>query len=139
VHRMVERMRGQYTNLSSRPRTSARMSTATRPRCRAPPPPRPRSPPPSPPRRPSSPVYSPSTPERYHPPTAPKVEEFVTIEFPPSPRGPTPPPHFGLELEPAPLVDVPMDEYPRTPSPEIPTSPRASSSQLAPGTPPAQL
>jgi hypothetical protein len=127
VHRIVERVRGQYTNLASRPRTSARMSTATRPRRRAPPPPRPRSPPPSPPRRPYS------TPERYPPPTAPEAEEeFVTIEFPPSPRAPTPPPHFGLDLEPAPLVDVPMDEYPRTPSP------RASPSQVVPGTPPTQ-
>jgi hypothetical protein len=132
VHRIVERVRGQYTSLTSRPRTSARMSTATRPRRRASSPPRPRSPPSSPPRRPSSPVYSPSTPERYPPPTA-LEEEFVIIEEPPSP-----PPHFGLELEPAPLVDVPMDEYLRTPSPEIPTSTRASPSQVVPGTPPAQ-
>jgi hypothetical protein len=139
VYRIVERVREQYTNLTSRPRTSVRMSTATRPRRRPPPSPRPRSPPPSPPRRPYSPIYSLSTPERCPPPTAPPVEqEFVTIKFPPSPRAPTPPPHFGLELEPAPLVDIPMDEYPRTQSPEIPTSPRASPSQVVPGTPPTQ-
>jgi hypothetical protein len=139
VHQIVERVRGKYTNLASRPRTSARMSTATRPRRRAPPPPRPRSPPPSPPRRSSSSVYTPSTPERYPPPTAPPAEEeFVVIEFLPSPRAPTPPPHFWFELEPALLVDVPMDEYLRTPSPEIPTSPRASPSQVVPGTPPSQ-
>jgi hypothetical protein len=129
VHRMVEQVREQYTSVTSRPRTSARMSTATRPRRRALPPTQPRSPPPSPPRRPSSPVYSPLTPERYPPPTAP--EEFVIIE-----RAPTPPPHFEFELEPAPLVDEPMVEYP--PSPEIPTSPRASPSQVVPGTRPSQ-
>ena len=136
VHRMVERVREQYTNLTARPRTSARMSTATRPRRRAPSPPRPRSPPSPPPRPPSSPVYSPSTPERLVPTAPEDEEEFITIEFPP--RTPSPPPPFGFELEPAPLVDEPMVEYPRTPSPEIPTSPRASPSQVVPGTPPSQ-
>jgi hypothetical protein len=133
LHRIVERVREQYTNVTSRPRTSARMSTATRPRRRAPAPPRPRSPPPSPPRWSSSPVYSPSTLDRYLPPTATEEEyqPFVINE-----RAPTPPPHFELELEPVPLVDVPMVEYP--PSSEIPMSPRASPSQVVPGTPPSQ-
>jgi hypothetical protein len=100
VHWMVERVQEQYTNVTSKPCTSARMSTATTPRRRDPPPPRPRSPSPSPPTRSSSPVYSPSTPERLVP-SAP--EEFVIIE-----QAPSPPSHFGLELEPAPLVDEPI-------------------------------
>ena len=135
VHRLVERVRERYTNTVSRPRTSARMSTATRPRRRAPPPPRPRtqSPPPPLPRLPSSPVYSPSSPEPLVP-TAPAEEyHFIITE-----RAPTPPPPFALELEPVPLEDEPMIEYPRSPSPEIPTSPRASpSQQVVPGTPPS--
>jgi hypothetical protein len=124
VHRMLERVQEQYTKLTRRPRTLARISTTTR--RRVPPPPRPRSPPPSPPRLPSSPVYSPSKPERYPPPTAPEeFQPFVVTE-----RAPTPPPPFQLEHEPAPLVDETKVEFPRSPSPEIPTSPRARWSRV---------
>ena len=123
VHRMVERVREQYSSTTRRSRTSARNLTTHRPRRRRAPPP------------PYSSVYSPATPD-YPPPTAPAEEVEVVQSLVIVERSPTPPPPFAIELEPVPLEDEPLVETPRSPSPEIPTSPRASPSQMVPGSPP---
>jgi hypothetical protein len=58
-------------------------------------------------------------------------QQLVIVE-----RPPTPPPPFPLEFEPIALLDEPLVEFLKSPSPEITTSPRASASQMIPGSPP---
>jgi hypothetical protein len=130
VHRIVERVPGQYTNLACRPRTSARMSTATTPRRRAPLPPRPRS---------HHPLLLGGHPHRSTRHQRRNVSSQRRRKNSWSSRSVRPRHHtLDSNSNRRRLVDEPMAEYPWTPSPEIPTSPRASPSQVVPGTLPAQ-